>query len=453
VVPRRAIAPEVGVKTVGAERDTAPAPPSGAPSRHRERGTAVAVAAALVLATYLWGRWLQAHDHQLFVNLPPLTGHLDPRLAAAGLVALPLGAAAVAAGPGLAARLPWRRLLVVGLLVAAAWAAALGLTEGIGGIVRSPSSPRDYLHDAPLVDSTPGFLPTFVDDIDRYTVHVRAHPPGMTLIAWSIWSAGGGPAWLAAIEILVGASAVPAVLLALRDTAGEERARAAAPFMAFAPAAVTIASSGDAFFAGVGAWAVTLVVLSTGRRYRRGDVLALVGGLLFGATAFLSYGLVLLGAIPLAAAVRRRRIRPLGVAALGTACVFLGFLAAGFWWFEGLLATRVEYLESVARLRPYGYFLLGNVAVLVLIVGPATVAGLASRPDRATLSLVGGALAAVALADLSGMSKAETERIWLPFAIWIMAATSALPAASRRAWLGVNVGFGLLLEVLVSRPW
>jgi hypothetical protein len=51
------------------------------------------------------------------------------------------------------------------------------------------------------------------------------------------------------------------------------------------------------------------------------------------------------------------------------------------------------------------------------------------------------------------MSKAETERIWLPFAIWIMAATSALPAASRRAWLGVNVGFGLLLEVLVSRPW
>jgi hypothetical protein len=454
VVPRRTIArPEVDVRTVVAEPHRAPVAPSGAPSPHRARVTAVAGAIALVLATYLWGRWLQAHDQRLFVNLPPLAGHLDPRLAAAGLLALPLGAAAVVAGPGLAARLTWRRVLVVGLLVAAAWAAALAVTEGIGGIVRSPSSPRDYLHDAPLVDSTPGFLPTFVDDIDRYTVHVRAHPPGMTLIAWSISGAGGGPAWLAALEILVGASAVPAVLLALRDVAGEERARAAAPFLALAPAAVTIGSSGDAFFMGVGAWAVTLVVLSTGRRDRLGNVLALAGGLLFGATAFLSYGLVLLGAIPLAVALHRRRIRPLGLASLGTACVFLGFLAAGFWWVEGLLAARVEYLESVARLRPYGYFLVANVAVLALIVGPAAVAGLASRPDRATWSLVGGALVAVAVADLSGMSKGETERIWLPFAIWILAVTGALPAASRRAWLGVNVGFGLLLEVLVSRPW
>jgi methylthioxylose transferase len=441
------------MRTIVAEPDSAPVAPSEAPSRRRERAKAVAGATVLILATYFWGQWLQAHDQRLYVNLPPLAGHLDPRLAAAGLLALPLGAAAVVAGPGLAARLPWRRLLVIGLLVAAAWAAALAVTEGIGGILRSPSSPRDYLRDAPLVDSTPGFLPTFVDDIDRYTVHVRAHPPGMTLIAWSIWSVGGGPAWFAALEILVGASAVPAVLLALRGVAGEERARAAAPFLAFAPAAVTIASSGDAFFMGVGAWAVSLVVLSTGRRDRLGDVLALAGGLLFGATAFLSYGLVLLGAIPLAVAVRRRRIRPLGLAALGTACVLLGFLVTGFWWVEGLLATRVEYLESVARLRPYGYFLVANIAVLVLIVGPATVAGLASRPDRATWSLVGGALVAVAVADLSGMSKAETERIWLPFAIWILAATSALPAASRRAWLGVNVGFGLLLEVLVWRPW
>jgi hypothetical protein len=364
-----------------------------------------------------------------------------------------LGLATVIAGPGLAARLPWRRLLVVSLLAAAAWAATLALTEGTGGIVRSPSSPRDYLHDAPLVDSTSGFLPSFVGDIDRFTVHVRAHPPGMTLIAWSIWSAGGGPAWLAALEILVGASAVPAVLLALRETSGKERARAAAPFLAFAPAAVTIASSGDAFFAGVGAWAVALVVLSTGRRDRPGDVLALAGGFLFGVTAFLSYGLVLLGAIPFAVAVRRRRIRPLALATLGAAAVFLGFLAAGFWWVEGLLAARIEYLESVARFRPYSYFLVGNVAALALIVGPAAVAGLVSRPKRATWSLVGGALAAVVLADLSGMSKGETERIWLPFAIWVLAATSALPAASRRAWLGVNVGFALLLEVLVVRPW
>ena len=37
------------------------------------------------------------------------------------------------------------------------------------------------------------------------------------------------------------------------------------------------------------------------------------------------------------------------------------------------------------------------------------------------------ALLAVVLADLSGMSKAEVERIWLPFLPWVMLATAALP--------------------------
>ncbi len=436
-----------------------------APTRASPRGpvlrTTIALGAAfvLVLVTYTWGRWLQAGGHRLFVNLPPLVGRLDPRLAATGIGAPLLGLGAVVFGPGLAARLTWRRLLAVTLLAAAAWAASLALTEGVDGLVRGPSSPQDYLHDAPLIDSPSTFLRTFTDDIDRYSVHVRAHPPGMTLIAWSISRAGGGPGWLAALEILVGASAVPAVLLTIRDTAGEDRARTAAPYLAFAPLAVTIASSGDAFFAGVGAWAVTLVVLATGRRDRRGDLFALGGGILFGVTAFLSYGLVLLCVIPLAVARLRRRARPLALAALGTAVVFLAFLGAGFWWVGGLLATRVEYLASVARYRPYGYFLVANVAALAVIVGPAAVAGLATRDDhasegaRATWTLVGGALAAVALADLSGMSKAEVERIWLPFAVWLLAATSSLPAASRRMWLGANVAFALLLEILVTQPW
>jgi hypothetical protein len=413
----------------------------------------VTAAAALVVVTYLWGRSLQADGHRLFLNLPPLVGHLDPRMAAPGIAAILLALGAVLAGPGLAARLPWRSLLVVALVAAAAWATSLALTEGVGGIVRSPSNPRDYLHDAPLIGSPASFLREYVDEIDRYSVHVRAHPPGMALVAWSIWRAGGGPGWLAAIEILVGASAVPAVLLALRETSGEARARAAAPFIAFAPAAVTLASSGDAFFAGVGAWAVTLVVLATGRRDRSGELQALGGGLLFGVTAFLSYGLVLLALIPLAVARSRRHWRPIGIAAIGAAPVFLAFWAVGFSWIEGLLATRIEYLESVARLRPYGYFVVANLAAFAIVLGPAAVAGLASRPDASMRALLGGALLAVALADLSGMSKAEVERIWLPFAVWVLAATAALPPASRRAWLAASAAFGLLLEVLVRQPW
>jgi hypothetical protein len=416
-------------------------------------GAAVGGVAALLVAVHVWGRTLQAGGTRLFVNLPPLVGHLDPRLAAAGLAAPVLAIGAVAFGPALAGRLPWRRLLAVSLLAAAAWALALALTEGVDGVVRSPSSPRDYLNDAPLIVSPSAFLSTFVEEIDRYTVHVRAHPPGMTLIAWIVARAGGGPGWLAALEILVGASAVAAVLLALRHVAGEDRARAAAPFLTFAPLAITLGSSGDAFFAGVGAWAVALVVLSTGRRDAGGDLLALGGGLLFGVTAFLSYGLVLLAAIPLAVAVGRRRVRPLLLAAAGAAPLFLAFAAAGFWWVDGLLATRVEYLESVARLRPYGYFLVANVAAFAVIVGPAAVAGLASRLPREAWWLVGGALAAAALADLSGMSKAEAERIWLPFAVWVVAAAGALPATSRRRWLAASVAFALLLELGVRQPW
>lgn len=425
-----------------------------APARRLSRPMLGVIAVGvLVIAVHLWGRWLQARGHRLFLNLPPLVGHLEVRLAWPGLAAVPLGAAAIAWGPSLAERLPWRRLLWAAGIAGAAWAVALALTEGVGGILRSPGSPRDYLNDAPLIGSPLPFLDGLVENIERYTTHVRAHPPAMTLVAWSVWRLGGGPAWIAALEIAAAASAVPAVLVAVREVSGEARARAAAPFLAFAPVAMTIASSGDAFFAGVGAWAVTLVVLATGREGRRSDALALGGGLLFGVTAFLSYGMVLLGVVPLAVALGRRRLRPIGVAFLGSLPVFGAFLVAGFWWVEGLLATRLQYLASAARSRPFSYFVVANPATFGLVLGPAVVAGVTSLRDRPIWWLVGGALAAVVLADLSGMSKAEVERIWLPFAFWVLPAAAALPDRTRSAWFTASVTFGFALEVAVRQPW
>jgi methylthioxylose transferase len=41
----------------------------------------------------------------------------------------------------------------------------------------------------------------------------------------------------------------------------------------------------------------------------------------------------------------------------------------------------------------------------------------------------------VAAADVSGLSKAEVERIWLPFAVWLLVAVARLPAGDRRWWL------------------
>jgi hypothetical protein len=51
------------------------------------------------------------------------------------------------------------------------------------------------------------------------------------------------------------------------------------------------------------------------------------------------------------------------------------------------------------------------------------------------------------------MSKAEVERIWLPFVPWVLLATSALPRGAARGWLAANVGTALALEVAVTQPW
>jgi len=417
----------------------------------------VAVVAAwigAVAGTHVWGRWLQAHGRRLWLNAPPLTGHLDPRLPAAALAGIVVGAAAVAFAPRVAAGLGWRRLLGVTFAAAVLWAVALALADGPHGLVRSPSSAVDYLHDVPLVGSPHAFLATFTDRIGGYAVHVRAHPPGMVLLLWGMARIGlSGPWWVAAIEIAGGASAGVAALVALREVAGERSARAAAPFLAFAPAAVVIASSGDAFFAGVAAWAVALLVLATGRGGRRGDALALAGGLLFGAAVFLSYGLVLAVAIPAAVAYARRRARPLLVAAAGTLAVALVFLALGFWWVDGLLATRLQYLAGVARDRPASYFVVANLAAFAIVLGPAAIAGLARLRDRSAWLLAGGALAAAAVADLSGMSKGEVERIWLPFVPWVLVATCALPERGRRTWLALTVATGIALQLAVRMSW
>lgn len=205
---------------------------------------------------------------------------------------------------------------------------------------------------------------------------------------------------------------------------------------------------------GVGAWAVALTVLATGRQGRRSALLAASGGLLFGAALLLTYGAVLLALVPAAVATARRRIAPLLWAGAGAAAVGTGFLAAGFAWWEGLAETRRTYLAGAGGKRPGGYFLLANPAALGLAVGPAAAVGLARLRDGRVWLLAGGALAAVALADISGMSRGEVERIWLPFVPWLLTACAALGRrAASRLWLALHLASGLGLQLLVRAPW
>jgi methylthioxylose transferase len=436
-------------------------PAAGAHEGMRARGGVLAagISAALVLAAHLWGDALLRAGRPLHLPAPPLYATFDPRISPWAGPAVAVGALA-AFGAGRAAdRVRWLWLPWLVLAAGAAWAACLALAGGPHALVAPLLGSNDYLHDLAKVGSPGPFLAGFTRDIGTYATHVRAHPPGMLLLAWGLGRIGlGSPAVLAGIVIAAGASAGAAALVALREVSGEQAARRAAPFLALAPAAVWMATSADALFAGVGAWGAALTILATGEtgERRQRHLLAFAGGILLGAAVFLSYGLVLLAAVPAVVAAVRRRPGALVVAGLGAAMVAAAFASQGFVWWEGLRATRLQYFAGAGSERPYGYFLLADMAALAVALGPASAAALAGLRDRQTWLLAGAGLLAVAAAALSGLSKAEVERIWLPFMPWLLVATAALPSVRSRAgrgWLAGQLATGLLVQSLFVTPW
>ncbi len=426
---------------------------------------AVVAVGLLVLLANRWGQALLDDGVPLRILAPPLIGRfrLGPPGIVPLLVPIAVGAVLVWRLPTMAARAKWPQLLVLGMLAAATWAVALGLVDGLAGLTRPMELPGHYLLDVAQVGDPGDFLRGFTDRIDAYGTHVRSHPPGLVLLLWAMAQVGlGGSGAAAALVIAGGAATVPALLLTVRELAGEDLARRALPFLVLAPAALYVASTGDALFAGVGAWGVAAVVLATGRHGPAADRLALLGGLTFGLAFLLSYGSTLLVLLPMVVAIGRRRLRTLVMAAAAGSAVLAGAALAGFWWLDGLRTTQGEYLESVASVRPYGYFLLANLAGLAIVVGPATVAGLARllrgrKLHRPIAFVILPAVAMVALADLSGMSKGEVERIWLPFAVWLLPA-GALAAASDdgaggRRWLWVQVSTAVVVTAVVRTHW
>src|SRR5262249_13411452 len=161
-----------------------------------------------------------------------------------------------------------------------------------------------------------------------------------------------------------GSSTVPAVLIATRAVAGGGPSRTVAPFLTLAPFALFVATTGDAVFMAATAWSISLLTLAlTTPRGRSADRLPLGGGVLGGLTLSLPYGaLPLLVAVPVAVALRPRCWRPLVLAVVGAAGVVVAWRVAGFWWVDGLNATHHFYGLRAGNDRPYGYFLVANLA-------------------------------------------------------------------------------------------
>jgi hypothetical protein len=142
---------------------------------------------------------------------------------------------------------------------------------------------------------------------------------------------------------------------------------------------------------------------------------------------------------------------------VGAVAVVAVMTLLGFRWWEGYHLVRVRYYQGLASARPYAYWVWANLAALALCAGPAAAAILrraAVRIPRSPVAALAVAWGAAALAaDLSGLSKAEVERIWLPFAVWLPAAAALLPRPDRRFWLVVQAGTALLVNHLVLTAW
>lgn len=441
-------------------------------SRPRDR---IAVGSSLVLiaTSAAVGTWLNRHGYQMVLPRPPLIAYLDPHLG----WGTPLAAACVVLGLGLqrvADRLPWRRLLAVGWLLCLSWLCSLALVDGLQrGWVSVLLNPNEYLHDLPRITSAHGFYATFTSHIlqgpDTWTTHVAGHPPLATLVFWLLARIGlAGGFWAGTLCILTSSLVSIALPVTLRELGAPAAARRLVPLIALFPGAVWMAVSADGMFAGVALTGLALGCLGASRRRWW---LGLLGGLVLGVAVSLSYGLLLFGLVVVVAmglTIQRHRWRQVVpgwvVAAVAALAVPAAQLAWGFNYLDALRLLRIRYYQGVASDRPYWYFLFADFGAWLVSCSPALAIGLVRACSAvrlighnsavarcAALSL--SAVLAVLLADLSGLSKAETERIWLAFGVVAFAGLALVRGRTAHWVLVLTTGTALLVNHLFDTGW
>lgn len=406
-----------------------------------------------------------------FADAAPIFGWWRPHMGWGTVPAILIGLFAVVSGQSLAQRLSWRRLTFATWATSFAWAFALAMIDGWQpGFAGRLTARHEYLRQVPGITDIPEAVRTFASRIldfqpNSWITHVSGHPPGALLtFVWLDRIGLGGGAWAGLFCVLVGSSAAAAVIVAVRALCGERTARLVAPFAAVAPTAIWIAVSADGYYAGVAAWGIALLALAVRGTGRRAVLTGAGSGLLLGWGIFLNYGLALMAlpalAVLICAPNRRAAVRA-AIPAVAAALAVVGvFAIAGFWWFDGYTLVQQRYWQGIANNRPFQYWGWANVASVVCAVGLGTVAGIGRVFDIAAIKrrsgihlLVLAALVAILFADLSRLSKAETERIWLPFEVWLLAAGALLPVRAQRWWLSLNVIGALLLNHFIFTNW
>jgi len=111
----------------------------------------------------------------------------------------------------------------------------------------------------------------------------------------------------------------------------------------------------------------------------------------------------------------------------------------------------------MASERAYWYWVWADIAAWTFSVGLAVWAAIPTALRRVKSNplaqLAAAAMVTIVIATISGMSKAEVERIWLPFTFWILAIPAFLPRRWHRPLLVSQVVLALVVQTLLLTRW
>ncbi|MHB8689867.1 MAG: hypothetical protein ACYDHH_01350 [Solirubrobacteraceae bacterium] len=406
------------------------------------------------------GLLIKAFGGELGTALPPLVMSYSPELDPLAVMAVVVLAGGAALVPRLLARDSSTLLTAAGLYCLAL---ALGLTLNASRIgIHDWLAVFDTRHGtyealfeyltglSPLVHGVHYFVENFGSLFAYLPTHAKGNPPG-PLVALHLLGIdrAGALAWLC---ILFGALSAPLAYDLGRTLGDERRGRVAGVLTAFTPAIMLFGvTSVDYAFTAMGMAVACLLA-------RRSPAALVAGGAAAGVISFFSWLLLAIPAFSALLAWRRFGLRQAALVAAAATAGIVGFdlLLAAVWGydpFSALNATRHAYAGGISRTRPYGFWLFGSPSAWALMLGPAVLWFLLVALGEGEASAI-ALIAVIVAAAVIGVTKAETERIWLPFVpLAAVAAAASMPRRWLQRALWLMAAQGLATEVLFYTIW
>lgn len=444
--------------------------------RRAAPGVVVAVV-ALIVAAGLTNHFRRGYE--LGTPLPPFLMSWTPDLRWPAAIAVVVATGCACAAPWAIERvrsgatfatLGYLATLAVGLSVGAARLGTAGWSHVFDlGPHGAFEAKFEYLPALPALHrGVSYYVGHFAALLPYLPTHTKGNPPG-PLVAMHLLGLTT-PGRLAAACIIVGSLVTPltyALGRSLGSRAGsggttsgavggalvdaERRGRIAATFAAFSPCVLVYGvTSFDFVFAAIAA-AIAWPLVS-----RRGRLVALGCGAA-GVAAFFSWVLL---AIPAWAVIvvyvrdgRGRAFRLAVGCAAGILAVTL--VLAAVWGYDPIAIIRAlhhAYGKGAAAQRPYAFWLFGSPAAWIVLLGPP-IAWLALRSLQRGEPAAIGLAVIVVISAVAGFTKAETERIWLPYVPLACAAAAATPITRLRPCLVAMALMAVAITVLFGTTW